>query len=112
MSESSLEFYNVVWLIGLVTVIIYLGLAISLNSYMRNNHAAQWDELGRPTFLNNSIANHILFLRFFMFGSLYRSLNNKKINRYVFVTRIFLWMGVVLFVALIFILFRHGVRLA
>lgn len=60
----------------------------AMNTHIRKNHSETWDQLGRPTFWNNSPANSIKAGKFFIFGEEYKRLNDEILNRYVFIARI------------------------
>ena len=79
-----------------------LGMALYLNRFMQSNHPTEWNALGRPTVLNNSIANNILLLRYFVFGSAYRSLNDTHLNKLVVMLRA-LYAGSTIVFATIFL---------
>jgi hypothetical protein len=71
---------HILFSIEMVSVIAYLATCLRLFSYLKENHEAVWDRLGRPSFLNNSIQNNILFLRF-MAGRKWRDMNDPALRR-------------------------------
>ena|SRR5438034_9197481 len=50
----------------LILVTSYLWMTFNLFVYLKKRHEALWEELGRPSFFNNSISNNWKFLSFLM----------------------------------------------
>lgn len=100
MSDQMLRTYFLpfLWIVGGV----YVALAVYISSYIQANYPSQWDELGRPAPLNYSIKNTVRFLRFFIFSSLYKGLNDERVNLLVIFERSIGLLFVVLFLLVIF----------
>ena len=78
-----------------------------MNGHLRARYPETWEALGRPSPLNNSIANGVKSLRFFVLSSKYKSLADKKLNVYVWILR-FLNVLVIVLLVLGAILMAEG----
>ncbi|MBL6937446.1 MAG: hypothetical protein ISS15_14090 [Alphaproteobacteria bacterium] len=71
----------------IAAIIVYNGSIAYLMRYLRQRHNETWVALGSPSlFLNNSIRNSILMLRY-LFRSDYRSLGDPSLNRVIWTVR-------------------------
>ena len=102
---TKLATYNYVWSFMAVTVAIHLAMGIASNNYIRRRHPERWTELGRPSILNNSIANNWASLQFFIFSSAYKKLRDGVINKFVVALRISLAVNFILFMILMSLTF-------
>jgi len=86
-----------VWLVMLVVVATYMTLVTLINRRIRFKHVATWEAQGRPTFWNNSAANAVRFLSFFIFSARYRALSDLAIDYLVLSARTLPVIGLSLF---------------
>jgi hypothetical protein len=94
--------WTALWVVGLP----YMGLALFLMYYMRDNHPSVWDALGQPSFLNNSIANGYRGFRYFILRSDYQSLNDPFLNKLVIVMKSLFAIFFLLFAIAVVAIFR------
>jgi hypothetical protein len=90
-----------IWAAFIVCVIAYLCCVKSLFSYLKAHHPATWMALGSPTlFLNNSIRNNWVFLKF-LFSREQGGGDPGVVNRAIAI-RILLLVSVLLMAVVIF----------
>lgn len=102
---TDVSFY-IVWHVFMAFIIVYLVLVTLINRRLQFKHTTVWDAQGRPTFWNNSPANNIRFVRYFVFASEYKSLSDQTLVRLVLAMRILFICCAVLFVAVSVQVFR------
>ena len=80
-----------VWFTVLFTaILVWFALAARLFRLLREDHSEVYESLGSPTlFLNNSIKNNWLSLRFLIAGN-FRELGDERVTRLCGFMRIFL----------------------
>ncbi|HEY5347516.1 MAG TPA: hypothetical protein VIJ72_04940 [Rhizomicrobium sp.] len=96
---------DILFAFGIVSAVVYLVVVTLLNQHVRFRHPEIWDNLGRPTFWNNSPANNIRFFKFCLVGSSYRRLGDPVLNKYVFVARTLCLFVMIYFLIGIFVVF-------
>jgi hypothetical protein len=72
-------------LLGVTAVALFVGSAA--NRRVMSKHPEIWNQLGKPAIFNNSIANSLKSLRFFVLTSEYKRLGDDTLNRYVGISR-------------------------
>ena len=94
-----MEMTQAVWFTVLFTaILIWFALAARLFRMLREDHGEVYESLGSPSlFLNSSIRNNWLSLRFLVTGH-YRELNDGRVTRLCRFMRIFLAAYIVWFV--------------
>ena len=99
---------KIVWIIMMVDTVAYLSLVVALNRRLRTQHAEAWDQQGRPTFWNNSPANGLKFIRFFIFSNGYRSLGDKDLDVLAMTARALFWGAFVFFAVFVGMIFTNN----
>ena len=92
------------YILGMTSTVIYLGVCTYLNRMLRYRHPEVWQAQGRPTFWNNSPANSIRFLKYFVIGSDFKKLRDPKLNLYVAVMRALFALCAACFLGMVFLL--------
>ena len=82
-----------------VCITAYLICIEAFNYYIKREHRNVWLALGSPSFLNNSIANNWLLLKFFA-GASYRTLSDPKVERFVQAVRVLFLVNSAFFLVL------------
>ena len=89
----------------IISAVTYIGLSIFLNRHLRLHHHDTWLKQGQPTIWNNSPANGLRFVQFFIFTSRYKVLNDRPLAKYVIVARVLMIVGFFFFAMSIFSIF-------
>jgi hypothetical protein len=98
MTPSELRF--VIWIALAGEVICYLSVISYFFRYLRQHHEAVWIELGSPSlFLNNSIRNNLLVLKFLVLRR-YRRIKDPRAIRLGNLTLVLLLAGLCIFLVL------------
>jgi hypothetical protein len=91
----------------IVLTVGYLIVLQILNRRLRNYHAAQWNVLGQPSFLNNSPLNGVRVVRYFIFSDRYKQLGDTVIDRYAIIAKV-LFAGCAVLFAIALLFFSVG----
>ena len=78
--------------------IIYLAVMVVINRRLKIQHPKEWNQLGRPSLWNNSPANGIRFLRFVVFSSDHKALQDPKLDTYSLLEKILFMLWLALFI--------------
>ena len=78
---------SIIFVLLTAAALLHFYFNFRLDVLLRRSHPNAWDQLGRPSFLNNSPANSVRFLKYIVFGTGFKELNDPKINSYVRVLR-------------------------
>jgi hypothetical protein len=68
--------------------VTYLIVIQTLNRRLRSCHAAQWNLLGQPWFLNNSPLIAWRIVGYYIFSDRYKRLSDPAVNRYALVAKL------------------------
>lgn len=108
MDQSVFITVTALYLVFVVSTVIYIFKMRILLTYLKENHTKKWEELGRPTLImNNSIENSLNILRFIWKQE---DLNDKKMGGVLKTVKYLLVINLVLF-AVIIVLFLISIQL-
>jgi hypothetical protein len=105
--EVNLVSETVLWVffvLMLVMTIIYNGLILLILRRLRRLYPQTWENLGRPSFLNNSILNSLRVVRFILKGE-FQEIDDVWLTSICKTTRVIFFVISVIFVSFVLLMF-------